>query len=273
VRDVRVTVTTKSQQELTLRWQIDGPLGGETVVVYRSESRFGPYEPVCEPFPVTTTQEFIDTVPSFKIARRWYYQLKITRPNGEFQVFPRDNGFSNERRDDPEANMMAGDTEIRLNVHGDYVVYFPARTYGPRCSRCFDHQTGSQLLSNCPACYSTTYTGGFLTPVRLKIIIDQSVRADSADSSGIGVPFTSMSGNARFPWYLDVKQGDLIVEEDNRRWRVVEPVEVIRKRKVVLYQTAALLLLSKDASEYGLPVPEQISTPNRGFKSVPDCMR
>lgn len=272
MRDVRATVTTKSSTELTLHLQYVGPVGSETVVVKRSESRFGPYDPICQPFMAVTTSEFTDTVPQFKFSRRWYYRIEVRRSDGHVDVFPTVGGFSNERRDDPEANMLAGDTEMRLNSTGDFVVYFPVRTSGARCVRCYDPDTGSQLLSNCPSCFSTTFAGGFLSPVRLRIIIDRTSISESTNE-GTGIPLTSAQGSARFPWYLDVKDGDVIVEEDNRRWRVVGPIDTTRKRKVVTRHDAGLHLLSRDASEYQLPVPAVISVPNRGFQTVPDCMR
>lgn len=273
------TASTKSNDETTLSWSAKAEAGKvrPRIRVVRSESRFGPYEPLTQWLDPFTVTEFIDTTTRMKIGRRWYYRLEIQDdnstpqgPNAESRMYPAEDGVSDENRE-PEARMLATDSELRYRNDGEEVIYFPIRSHGARCTRCYDDRTGAQLTASCPACYGTSFAGGFMNPVKLFAMVED-VQAVDATNSPQGQSISMYRAKGRFPWYLDLKEGDVVVDEENRRWRVCRP-QAIRKRRCITHWLCDLEMLSFDAVEYKLPVPDTIADKRRGWKYVPDFMR
>jgi hypothetical protein len=271
---IAVTVSTRSLEKTTIGWSIQDWVPDQMQLrVLRSESRFGPYDPITGWFQATASSSLEDTTHLHKITRRWYYQIETDKAvDGEHLVYPYPYGASTERRSDSEARLKASENELLYRKHGQAVIYFPCRSYGSRCPKCFDSVTGKQLMANCDACYSTTYSGGFMYPVKCWIMLEDKTTSNNRDT-GAGVPIISRQASGRFPWFLDVKVGDVVVDEDNNRWKVGEPIQVVSKRGCVLYQTAKLFLITLDCIEYSLPIPATIDVPTRSWKYVPEFLR
>ena len=274
MRDVVVTVSTKSEDSMIVSWELVGKgIQRTKLQVLRSESRFGPFEPVCDQFGAEKTGTFTDTTPRFDIRRRWYYKIRVFRAGTNVGEYPLGvEAASNERRDDPLARSMAHDNELRYRIHGDPVIYFPIRSYGMRCSKCWDSITEDRVMSNCEACYDTTFSGGFLTPVKIWMMVEN--RQTFAAAKAIPGPATSATvATARFPWFVDLKPNDVIVEEDNTRWRICEPIQVVRKRKCAIYHFAGLARIPNGSIEYRLQVPDTIAEKRKGWSYTPSFLR
>lgn len=274
VNAIRLVVSSQDIDSTTVEWDVVGDGGRPYKVrVLRCESRFGPFEPISDYFD-QSKRSFIDPTPTQKLLRHFYYKLEITYDDETIEYYPKRYGASDERQDDKEARMLAGDSEILYRMHGQKVIYFPVRTHGRRCPHCFDAVTGKRLIKNCPSCYSTTYAGGFLNPVQIDIMIEnaQVIGGNSDDPSrGVGVSAKTASG--RFPWFVDIKENDVIVDAQNTRWRISEPIREITKRRCRIYQTCILAQLSFDCIEYTLPVPNPIDTWQHGWRYTPEMAR
>jgi len=275
--NVKLRAHTKSTDEITLSWVLSGydSQNRLTAQLVRCESRFGPYEPVGEPFDPRSRDTLVDVVGQYRILRRWYYRLRITEYTNSAEVtqeWPPYDGASTDRRDDPEAMLLASDSEVRYRDHGQSVIYFPVRTSGERCPKCFDRVTSAQISANCAACWGTSFTGGFLQPVKVWIMLEHQ-KATPSQENVQGVPITTVHTQARFPWFVDLKPNDVVVDEDNRRWSVTENIHRVMKRGCLIRSECEMALLPLDNVEYQLPVPDQIAEKQRGWRYTPDFLR
>jgi hypothetical protein len=122
------------------------------------------------------------------------------------------------------ANMRAARWETQTRAFfGVQVVILKRRRFGPRCPRCY--QAGSNNASNgsCRTCYTTTYNGGFHTPIltMAKLNVDgpsevrptEAGRAKSSQSRGSFGPFPAL------------EDGDVVVDLRRRRWFTVTGVD------------------------------------------------
>jgi hypothetical protein len=274
VNAIRLVVSSQDIESTTVEWDIVGEGGRPYKVrVLRCESRFGPFEPVSDYFD-SGKRSFLDPTPTQRLLRHFYYKLEIAYDDETIEYYPKRYGVSDERQDDKEAKMLASDSEILYRMHGQKVIYFPVRTHGQRCPHCFDRVTGKRLIKNCPSCYSTTYAGGFLTPVQINIMIENAqIASTSPDSPSTNLGVSTKTASGRFPWFVDIKENDVVVDAQNTRWRVSEPIREIAKRRCRIYQTCILAQLSFDCIEYALPVPNPVDTWQHGWRYTPEMAR
>lgn len=265
----KLTVTPKSPNTVHISWfpTVGAPLAKLSAVLLRSESRFGPYDPVGEAFDPIQTPEVVDNAPQLKPLRRWYYRLQITNA-GHMQEFPPVGGVSTERRDDPEARIMAGDSELRYRDHGRALVYFPARTHGLRCPRCFDTATGARLDTNCTACFGTTFASAYLTPIRLWVMLEH-LRVQTSSYNASGTPMAPTTARIRAPWFVDLKPGDIFVDDDGLRWEVASDVHRIMKRGCTIRSECTVSMVQPGSVKYSLPVPAEVFERQKGWQYTP----
>lgn len=145
-----------------------------------------------------------------------YYRVSIegTSLSDVFEIGPAAQGRRAGIR-----RKMARDTRIALErVVGHEAVLFKARTWGPRCTQCFDKKTGASTRSGCKICWGTTFTGGYLNPVRIFVKFSGNslkVTTGRPKTDGATVRFRT----------TDVPQIDkddfLVILQTNQRYKVI----------------------------------------------------
>lgn len=247
-----VIVLERGEDTILIKWSVDELSPDAVARILRSEARFGPFHPITDYINLTQHGEYVDRVPTTHLYRRWYYKFEFKEGERAY-VWP-EWPLSSEFRGDRVAVAMAADNEIYYRVHGREVIYFPIPTYGTRCPVCFDVVSNKQVAPGCRNCWDTTFAQGYLTPVKVHIMLIGEQRYMDRSYGGSGaVIFGS------FPWWVDLRPGSLVVEQENRRWRVGENINRIMKRRVVIYQTCQLIEIPHGKIEWYVPVPEVIS--------------
>lgn len=139
---------------------------------------------------------------------------------------------------------------------GRAVVYFPALTFGQRCAHCWDRNErgnyiGRATQQNCETCYDTTFVGGYGTPVRIYMQIDPSPKTvqlmDTSEKQYVET-------TARTTAYPPLKPKDLIVEAENKRWRVESPVNRTEKLRATIRQELKLREYPPGDIKFKVPV-------------------
>lgn len=199
-----------------------------TVEVLRSESSEGPFASLAV---FRGRYEFVDRgVPVGHRYRSIFYKLRVTR-NGELC-------FEQTATQEPDPDLKA--MEIRRHLQKYYTEFsgrrcwlLPIRTFGVRCTACWDRTLQAKSKSRCPTCFDTTYFGGFLHPIEVFVDIDPSANADQTTQVGQLQPNTT---TARMGHYPSVKPGDVLVEGENHRWRVISVTFTEHLRAPIMQQ-------------------------------------
>lgn len=236
---------------MDLFWEIsdffDDNILAYDVYVLRSESASGPYEVLAGPF--QDTYQFRDVSPS--LLHKWrtlFYKLRIiNRTTSEVAEFG------------PTAQLGEPDLIALEIIRQEDVLFreyvgrrcwlYPVRTFGAKCT-CFDRVTGRRTRSNCLTCYDTGYLGGFLAPVECFVQFDPDAKSSQPTPYGEGQVRNSAARLISFPL---VKPKDILVESENRRWRVATVAQTERLRARV-HQELTLHELPKGDIEYKLPI-------------------
>jgi len=216
--------------------------------VLRSESPEGPFDQIAGPF--QDQYSFRDF--SVNLLHKWrkiFYKLKIVHiPTSSEEVIG-------------AASLMAEPDLISLEIQrqedvlfrqliGRRCWLFPVRTFGPKCG-CFDVTMNRRTRSMCITCFDTGYLGGFLSPIETYIQIDPE--PDSPSNTAIKGEQQPKNTSARLISYPPIKPKDIIVEPENKRWRVVTRSGTERLRSVVR-QELSIHHIPKGDVEYKLPI-------------------
>lgn len=218
-----------------------------TFSVYRSESPEGPYDLIGGPF--EDRYRFVDR--QLQIAHRWrqyWYRIRVVDKRNDETV---DYGPASMQ---PEPDLHGA--EIRRHVQllmqefaGRRLWVLPIRTFGPRCD-CWDDTLQKRTRSGCKTCFDTGFVRGYLAPIETFAQIDPSPKSEQR--TNVGVQHQSNT-TGRFPWYPPMKPDDLVVEAENRRWRVTTVVQT-EKGRAPIHQEIQLHEIPKKDIEFAVPL-------------------
>lgn len=241
-----------------------------TFVVERSESQYGPFDQISEPF--SDKYEFRDIIVNlFHRWRQYWYRIRVTRKSDsevQYSVV-----VTLGAQPDLVAQEIRRQELILFREHiGRKCWLFPVRTFGQRCS-CYDSKTRQRIRSGCVTCYDTTFVAGYLNPVEAYVQFDPS---PAHIEFGQLHETQQQNASARMPYFPTVKPRDIIVESENRRWRV-ERVSTTRRLRATVHQELVLHEIPGSDIEYRLPVRvEDLSnfeaSPERGFTNPHDLV-
>lgn len=234
--------------------------------VLRSEAEEGPYEAISGKF--LDRYDFVDTILLTQHRwRRYHYKIRVDkRGTDEFKEF-------GPCSIDPAPDLVAMEVRrhIRLLMHefaGRRCVVLPVRTFGPRCS-CWDDTLGKRLRSGCRDCFDTSFVRGYMHPVESWIQVDPS----SKSQQQVNLAETQQDNTTmRLGYYPSVKPNDLIIEPENKRWRVIKQNQTEHSRAAV-HQELVVQAINPPDIEFKIPVefsealPNLFFTPRRNFSN------
>lgn len=248
----RFVVRSLDVRRRELSWEITDTYADPrdfTLQVLRSESPEGPFDPVSPVF--EDRYLFVDAdIPIGDFDRALWYKLRVVHKATQTTT---DTDVATLA---PEADRVA--QYIRrvqmtglTQVFGRQVWLFKKRTFGMRCPSCYDRDTGQKTRSNCIACFDTGYLRGYLDPIEVWMQIDPTPKNHEVrdmQTAQINV------ATARMGFYPNVSPGDVIVEAENLRWRVMPGVQQSERLRAVVHQEMTLRQIQEADIEFRLPI-------------------
>ena len=268
LRSLKVTSLDVDFHEVS--WEVENFPSGQvdmldyTFQVLRSESQEGPYDAITPAF--EDRFNFVDN--NVLVLHRWrqfHYKIRVTeKSSGDFEDFGPISIT-------PQPDLVA--IELRRHMRllfqefaGRRCIVLPVRTFGQRCE-CWNSTLQATTRSGCQACYDTGFLRGYMHPVEAFIQVDPS--AKSAQNLNVGKTHQDNT-TLRMGFYPDIKPDDLIIEPENKRWRVVQQNQTEHSRSPVHQEIQVHRIPEKDI-EYKIPVKfgEELKnlffTPARNF--------
>lgn len=218
-----------------------------TFQVLRSESPSGPFEALSPPF--QDRYIFIDK--ALQVAHRWrkyFYLVRVTNKlSSEHQDF---GPVTNE----PDPDLLA--QELRRHMQllftefaGRRLWVLVKRTFGQRCE-CWNATLKKQTRAGCRLCFDTGFVRGYMSPIEVFGQIDPSPKADQQTNVG---KMQQSNTTARMGYYPPLKPDDIIIEAENRRWRVVQ-VSMTEQGRAPVHQELGLHEIPKTDVEFAIPL-------------------
>lgn len=235
---------------MDVMWEIadfSGDIYQFNFFVERSESAAGPWETLAGPF--QDQYYFRDISPA--LLHKWrtlFYRLRIVdRQTNEEATF---GPTAQQGEPDLIALEIQRQEDVLFREHvGRRCWLFPVRTFGAKCI-CFDRVTGRRTRSNCLTCYDTGYLGGFFSPIECFIQVDPNPNSPTQTPRG---EQQNNNTSARLISFPPVKPKDILVEAENKRWRV-ETVTPTQRLRSVVHQELVLHEVPRDDIVFRLPI-------------------
>lgn len=261
----RVRSLDVAQMEVT--WETDSfqaDVLDYTFQVLRSESAEGPFDPLTPEF--EDRYIFVDRrIPNSLRYRQFWYKLRLKHKLSGDTV---DVGPETQAA---EPDLVA-QTIRRLEqtaftqVIGRLCWLFPRRTFGTRCTNCWDPTLSARKRANCLECYDTGFLRGFLNPIEVWVQIDPVAKALQLQQFQKD---QQQLTTARMTFYPVVKPGDVLTEAENNRWRVVGVTTTERLRATIKQELSLRAIMPTDI-EYRLPI--NITEPLKDIQPSPGRM-
>jgi hypothetical protein len=221
-----------------------------TFQVFRSESPEGPFEPITQTF--EDRYIFVDRrLPAGDKFRQIWYRLRVTKKGGQTPVFEDFGPVCRQAEPDLVANYIRR-MELTLFTQATARLcwLFKRRTFGARCPSCWDPVSGKKARANCLTCYQTGFLRGYLNPIEVWIQIDPAAKAQQNQGQQAA---QHTATTARTSFYPNIVPGDVIVEAENKRWRV-DKVTQSERLRTPIKQELVLLQINDTDIEYKLPI-------------------
>lgn len=257
-----IRVRSLSVDFLEVRWDIESTTEDVldyTFQVLRSEAPMGPFDPIS-----TEMQDrylFIDNnIKGGNAFRQWHYKIRCRhRETDEVTDF----GPAS-RTADPD--LVA--TEVRKHINllmrefvGRRCWVLPVRTFGQRCTDCWNPTLKKRIKSGCIRCYDTGFVRGYHSPIESFIQFDPTAKAEQQTNLGT---LQQQNTTARLGFFPPLKPKDLVIEPENRRWRITQ-VSATERLRAVLHQEVQVHAVPSSDIEYRIHFDlgtQTIKTPN-----------
>lgn len=241
-----------------------------TFQLFRSESPRGPFEPVTEEF--VDRYIFVDrAVPIGDKFRQLWYRLRIR--NRVTQEFTDSDPVTQEAEADITALYIRRSQQtLFTQIVGRSCWLFKKRTFGTRCTSCWDSVLKKQTRAACLDCFDTGYLRGYLNPIEVWVQIDPAGKAKQPRAEQAT---DEVMTSARMTFFPPVSPGDVLVELENKRW-VVSRVTLSERLRAPIKQELVLRALEDKDIEYKLPINLDVAirdvqaSPGRMFVNASD---
>lgn len=130
---------------------------------------------------------------------------------------------------------------------GSYL--FRKKTYGMRCTRCWNATTEQVTDDHCPQCLGTSFQGGFFDPVKLFLQYDPTPNQEVKSYIGHDEENTIGAWTISMP---DIRLGDVLVRIGDWNLYEVSNIRTTELQGNVVRQMLTLIQLSKGDVEYQL---------------------
>jgi hypothetical protein len=247
IGDLKVRSLDLDFHELSWKVTSSGDVLDYTFQVLRSESPSGPFESISTEF--QDRYVYIDnTLQNFHRWRTYYYLLRVK------DTFSQDEQDFGPVSKEPDPDLIT--KEIRRHMQllfqefaGRRSWLLPIRTFGQRCE-CWNSRLQKQTRSGCVTCFDTGFVRGYLSPIEIWGQIDPSAKTEQNTNVG---PIQQSNTTSRWGHYPAFKPNDLIIEPENRRWRIVSVSETQHNRARII-QEAQLHEVPPGDIEFKIPL-------------------
>ena len=247
-------ITSFSLDYLVINWTIAPTIetiGDYEFSIFRSNSPKGKYKTVVTG--LTDVFAYKDTSVALKNQwRKYWYKVRVTETATPANFIESDP-FTQSAEPDAIAleiirrNNILLDSDEFVGRSGYLLI---RKTFGQRCVGCWDFVMHRKTRDDCQECFNTGFVGGYFEPCLIRMSINP-------ESEAVRQAQFEIQPNQTAGWmsnYPLISPADIIIEDSNKRWRVVN-VRKTEKRRVVLKQIFQLTAINKTDVEYRFPVP------------------
>lgn len=248
--DITITVYPYWYKQITLEWNIPAEWGAVSFLVYKSEIENGQYTQLTPTYLDSSTKFYKDTSTQdvSKFNRSWYI-VEAALPDGR-RVQSQPTTWGGRRL--PFVEIRAQEIQRRewllLNRFTGVQSYILRRkTYGKRCSNCWNYDLQKVVKDKCPVCMGTSFEGGYFQAIRTLLQYDTNPNDIEMTYFGKWESNELMAWTIAFP---EMRARDLIYRLPDAALFKISDWANTELQTVTIRQMLKLTQLDKDSPEY-----------------------
>jgi len=260
IRFNKLDVLQLAARSLSLRWELENIPAGYTeyLTIHRSESPEGPWEELATR--VTGTDTYHDHRaeiyhPNVTI----YYKITgvVENGTGDSQAIKESDVVHLQHKPDAIAlNIIRQQRLLLRKKNGSPGYFLIRRTWGTKCTACYNESLDAVMSSDCSICFNTKYVGGYYTPV---FAYCANTNIGKSEQRGEGQSFFDTRQVFWATNSPELKKGDIWVDSTGTRW-VIEKIQLqTTKLRTVLRQIFIADEIPASDVLYKIPVPSVFS--------------
>ena len=237
-------------------WDVVGPSGAYAFFVERSESPEGPWTTL-NPIGLVNVYGYVDrTVNREAFDRHLYYRIHcIHKQTGE-EIISKHASTLEETGTWVGKYIAKQERLLLRRWNGVKCAVYIRRTFGERCSHCYDAVRGKSISDSCTECFGTTFKGGYFAPILMDINFNP--RQKTQDRNVL----QRTENDQVSAWcsnYPVLSYDDLIVEiERNNERYLVKTIQQTEHGNATVHQNLSLMKLHLSTPQFLVPQAHDI---------------
>lgn len=248
--DIRIKFYPVWYKQVTLEWSIPPFWGDCSFNIYRSYSPEGEFIKM-NATPILGNSFRDAESQAFNKFSHDYYIVEVILPTGSTIRSPATT-MENTRK--KSIQLKAMDIQRREYIllskfTGVNSILFKRRTYGKRCSLCWNEDIQKSMDDNCPSCLGTSFEGGFFPGVNCY------VQYESTPDTLARTYFGKFQASQIAAWtisYPDIASHDVLLRIPDWKMYHVDGITSTELQTVSVRQIMQLVELDKSSVEYNL---------------------
>lgn len=238
-------------QEVVIEWSIPSKWGACSFNIYKSETEQLDSFQKINPVPVSSNFFRDTSTEDFSKFANSYYKVEVIFPDNRKII---SNTFSWKNRRTSFVQLRANEIRRRENLllnkfTGVDSVIYRKRSFGERCSNCWDFTAEKVVRDHCQVCFGTSFKGGYYEGFHTKIQYEPTPNNARKDYQGV------VEQNTIPAWLIDIPEVDvfdIIYRIPDARLYRVDQVGNTELQTVVVRQILQLVELDKQSVEFKL---------------------
>ena len=256
----KLKISQISISEIGISWEVINPSQAFEFFVDRSGSSAGPWETL-NSISIRQAYGYIDrSYNTESINRTIYYRVRGISEDKTILSEPI------ELHKEPSNYMglaIAKNKKVLLErINGTKCYVFIRKTFGPKCTVCYDAARQKSIGSYCLSCFGTTFQGGYFDPILMYIYIEHLIKSNSKTDLQ-NLENLRIDGNwaGNFPL---LSPGDLIIsaKEQDIRYIIEPPIDRTAQNDAIVEQRFSVTQVHQSRVEMKVPVPLNVYSIN-----------
>lgn len=248
--DISATLYLIYGPEMILEWSVPDYLGACTFDVFRSDTEYGPWDKINSNVLTGNTLKVTREVKDSKFISN-FFLIECT-PVYSFKIRSGVITLQNVRSD--WVNLRAREIQRRewlllRKFTGINSLVFRRKTFGQRCSQCWDPVAKKVLQDNCPTCLGTSFEGGYFTGYETYLQYDPTPNTTTLGYQGKLEPNQIQAWTISYPSLANL---DVVLRIPDGKIYRIDSVQSTELQTVPVRQMVLLTELSKNNIEYQL---------------------
>lgn len=251
-------VTRPNANVLTVRWSIQPtayPMEDIFFEIFRSNGPKGPWDMIG--VAEQGRFEFTDyNVIGDPVARNYYYIVRAASASEKGFVDSDPQILQHDA--DNIAMELVRKKDVYLTTKGGISVgVLIKKTWGAKCSRCWNQARLMADDIDCPECYGTGFSGGYMNPVFIPALFNppKNVIVDA------GLKYEPYNVYAEFSNHPILDNGDVVIDRKQNIRYTIEQINVTSRRMHFISQIALLNRVDENSVVYTIEIPEPKHAP------------